>query len=295
MKKAFLFIAAALMTLFISCEKDETLTTETLTDMEEAMVSTDAAADDVSEAMSYEVDYFSSTDQHIEALSSDLKSSEGRGFGYRFLLGVAPEITVVPEGPEYPKTITIDYGEGMELLTGRMLSGKIIIELSDRPLANGATRTITFENFYVDSVQVQGIATRTFTGTTDTEREFSSESTLDFTFADGSVLTREGQRTRTLVEGFETLYDYSDDLILITGSVNYTTDEGVAFGKYISDPLHRLGTCRFVVQGVVTYTYEGEMFAELDYGDGTCDDLATITKNGETRQITIGKRRRIRR
>lgn len=292
MKKVITILIAIFLTTFYACEENEDTLSGKLTEEEEAMVTIDASADNVTEALDYEVDYFTSSTGSIESLEKNYKSSEQIGWGRRFLLGVAPEITVEPEGPDFPKTITIDYGDGMELLNGRIISGIISIEVSAPPLSDGATRYITFENFAIDTVQITGYGIRTFTGTSETERRFSCENELTFTFTDGTVLHRDGERERILVEGFENTYDYSDDLITITGFVNYQVEGGSSFSKTIIDPLLKTGTCRFVVQGVVSFSFNAEVFAELDYGDGTCDDIATITKDGETRQITIGQRRR---
>jgi hypothetical protein len=52
-------------------------------------------------------------------------------------------------------------------------------------------------------------------------------------------------------------------------------------------------TCRFITQGTASFYRNSELFAEINYGDGTCDDIATITKGDETIQITLGRRRRI--
>ena len=292
MKKIISILIALSLITFYACEENEDTVTEKITDEEEAMVTIDASADNVTEALDYEVDYFTSSTESVQSLGSSYKSTEELGWGRRFLLGVAPEITVEPEGWEFPKTITIDYGDGMELLNGRIISGIIQIELSGPPMEDGATRYITFENFAIDTVQITGYGLRTFTGGVETERRFSCENEFTFTFSDGTVLHRNGERERILAEGFETPYDNSDDLITITGFVNYEIEGGSSFSKTIIDPLIKTGTCRFIVQGVVSFTYNSEFFAELDYGDGTCDDIATITKDGETRQITIGHRRR---
>ncbi|NJO91796.1 MAG: hypothetical protein HC831_24620 [Chloroflexia bacterium] len=44
------------------------------------------------------------------------------------------------------------------------------------------------------------------------------------------------------------------------------------------NPLIRLGDCRYIVSGIVVMEKNEEVFATLDFGDGTCDDIATITK-----------------
>ena len=289
MQKGILFIAALSTALFFGCEEDQT--NKFLTEEEEAVIMEDAASDNVIEAMDYEVDYYSSSQETIEGINEGNKKNS-QWLRWRYADGVGPAVTVDPIGTAFPKTITLDYGDGIELVNGRKISGKIIIDVSDRPLKDGATREITLQNFYVDSVHIEGGATRTFTGTRDTERVFNNVSDLTITFADSTVIYRTSERTRTLVDGFETLFRHSDDVIMIEGFVDYETSNGKTFSKTIINPLTKTGACRFITEGTVSFTLNGENFAELDYGDGSCDDVATITKDGETRQITIGRRLR---
>ena len=44
----------------------------------------------------------------------------------------------------------------------------------------------------------------------------------------------------------------------------------------------------FPVKGVVTIV-KNDAEATLDYGNGDCDDLATITKNGVAKEIHLKK------
>jgi hypothetical protein len=289
MKKAIYLAAAFTAVTLLSCEEDLTNNTD-LTEQEEAVIMDDAASDNVIEATDYEVDFYSSSEETIDEINDEKKSAWW--YSGRYVNGEGPAVTVDPIGRAYPKTITIDYGDGVELVFGGVISGKIIIEVSARPLTDGATREITYENFYVDSINIEGGTIRTFTGTDSTERIFTSESNLILTFPDGTILNRTANKTRTLVEGFETpfVYSYSDDKILIDGIVNYETSDGTTFSKTTITPLIKTGACRFIIEGVVSFTLNNEEFAVLDYGDGTCDDIATITKDGETRQITIGRR-----
>jgi len=288
MKKSFLLITALLTGLFYGCEEDLTNDTNFLTEEEKAVIMDDAASDNVIEATNYEVDYYSSSQETIDSINQNQKGT--KWLRWRYVDGIGPAVTVDPIGPSYPKTITIDYGDGIELVNGRVISGQIVIEVSDRPLTDGATREVTYENFYVDSVHVEGGATRTFEGTDSTERVFSNVSNLTITFPDGTVLERSAEKTRTLVSGFETLFYHADDVVLIEGMVNYETSNGNTFSKTIEYPIMKTGACRFIVEGTVSFVLNGEEFALLDYGDGTCDDVATITKDGETIQISIGRR-----
>ena len=291
MKKAIILLAALSTAFLFGCEEEKTDNSRFLSEEEEAVIMEDAAADNVIEAMDYEVDYYSSSSEIINGINNGGKKSSNWP-RWRYVNGEGPAVTVDPIGWAYPKTITIDYGDGIELINGRVISGKILIEVSDRPRKDGATRELSFENFYVDSVHIEGGATRTFSGTDSTERVFNNVSDLTITFPDNTIVYRDSERTRTLVDGFETLFRHSDDVVMIEGFVNYETSNGKSFSKTIINPLIKTGACRFIIEGTVSFTLNGENFAELDYGDGTCDDVATITKDGETRQITIGRRLR---
>lgn len=289
--KTLLFFVTIIPALFLlSCDRDEELLGNILTDEQESVVTNDAATDNLSEAADYEIDYFTGSDQAIAGAEDVTKGTTI--FRPRYVDGVGPIVTINPVGYSFPKTITIDYGDGVELINGRTLKGVISIVASAPIFTNGATRTVNYQNFFVDSTQIAGEAVRTFSGTDSTERVFTNVSDLVITFADETVLLRHGQHTRNLAEGFETIFDHSDDLILITGSVNYTAEDQTTFGKTIIEPLTKRGGCRYIVQGVVEFNYNGEQFAMLDYGNGSCDDVATIIKDGETVQITLEHRRR---
>ncbi len=286
--KKIIILTAALSTAFLfSCQKDSKELV--LSDQELAIIMDDAASDNLIETKDYEVDYYSGSPDIINSINNGGQKSSFWP-RWRYVNGEGPALTVDPIGWSWPKTITIDYGEGIELINGRIITGMIIINVSARPLTDGATREVSYEDFYVDSVHIEGGATRTFIGTDSTQRVFSNVSDLTLTFPDGTILYRHGERIRTLLEGFETPFYHGDDVILIEGFVDYETSGGKSFSKTIISPLTKTGACRFITKGTVSFTLNGEDFAELDYGDGTCNDVATITKGGETRQITIGRR-----
>jgi hypothetical protein len=55
----------------------------------------------------------------------------------------------------------------------------------------------------------------------------------------------------------------------------------------ISKPLVKEFTCRWIVQGEVSIKKDNTPVAVLDYGTGICDNLATISMNGQLREITL--------
>lgn len=300
MKKSILGLVAAACLVFTSCDKDsgESIEIEKINGSVESLVVKEAAIEDVVEASDYEVDYFTGSSNSMFALPSadeaSLKGAVRDWFGKgRYKDGEGPEVTKEDTEGGFPKTITVDYGEGLELKNGRVISGKIIIAVSDAPRNDGATRDISYENFKIDSIAITGSAKKVFTAATDdaaAKVSITAERTL--TFPDDTFVKRTIEKTKTWVAGLDTKFYPADDIKHIEGSILSVSSEGNEYKKEITKALVKTGACRFITQGTVQVTKDGEVISILDYGDGTCDDVATFTKDGETKEIALGKWRR---
>jgi len=62
---------------------------------------------------------------------------------------------------------------------------------------------------------------------------------------------------------------------------------GVAFTREITSPLWKEIGCRFITRGTVLISVEGRPDAILDYGEGDCDPIVTVTIDEETRTINL--------
>jgi hypothetical protein len=104
-------------------------------------------------------------------------------------------------------------------------------------------------------------------------------------------------RTVTQIEGALTIADPRDDIFRIEGSANgqvRTTTLAVRWESTITEALIRRVTCRWIVKGRVR-TIRANLpnagnspwVGVLDFGAGNCDNQATLTLNGVTRQITL--------
>jgi len=292
MKNLFFSLLALSTFILFSCNKEDGASL--ISSEEEAIILNDAAVETVMESTDYEVDLFSGSTESIDAVGSGLKSTEDYPFWGRYRFGKAPTVIIETTNGDFPKTITLDYGEGTELNNGTVISGSIIIVVSAPPRTDGAVREVSFNEFYVDSVNIVGTRTITFNASDDEGITHTVIGDLTFTFNDGTYIERDAEKVRKLVEGYATHFDHSDDVLHITGYVSSVSSEGYSFSRTIIEKLVRLGDCRYIVSGIVVMERNDEVFAELDFGDGTCDDIATIVKDGEERQITLGKRHRIR-
>jgi len=295
MKK--LFLITIVVSVLFACEENainEATTEEVVSESIETLVLKDAEVEEADEMSDYEIDFFSCSKKSMSEFSllwHQLQSGNKVACGGRYEIGQCPFLSIDDADNGYPITITIDYGEGIELCNGRTISGKIIITFSAPPFTDGSSREIIFEDFTIESLRMSGTKTMTFEGTEST-RIFKVSSEMEYTFADGSTVTRTVNKTKEWVAGLDTGLDPSDDVIEITGSVKVVDNEGNVLLKEIDEtnPLVKTGTCMFITEGVVIFYKNGEEIGSLDYGDGECDFKAELTLNGITEEIFIGLR-----
>ncbi|WP_420581131.1 hypothetical protein [Reichenbachiella sp.] len=95
-------------------------------------------------------------------------------------------------------TKIIDFGEdGCVGRDGRVRTGKIIITHEGERDVPGFKRTITLENFSVDTIGVEGTRVLTYVSGTDIEKEYNVSLTGGkLSFPDNTEATRESTRTR---------------------------------------------------------------------------------------------------
>jgi hypothetical protein len=208
----------------------------------------------------------------------------GMGPG-RHHLSECAEIT--ESGMEFPREIIIDFGEGCEDWRGNTKTGKIIVWISDTMINEGATRTVSYENYSVRGNQVNGSKTVVNKGKNE-EGNWVIESQSNITIIraeDGMVINRVSYALIEWLTGFETA-EKSDDSYLISGSGSISQDETVTFSRQVLVPMLIDRDCRYILSGQVQLTNE-EGTIILDYGNGTCDNTATVTRDGEIEEIDL--------
>ena len=274
--------------LFSSCnKKDDSNLSTSITDDEISMAEDNAMADAI----------FEETDNTVESTVSQLDLT---GYSVATLKSTndAPcrVVTVdLPDSTMFPKVITIDYGDGCTYVFNNdtiVKKGQIVITVTGRYFTTGSTRTIEFVNFYVNDIKIEGTRTITNLGLNDAGHyEFSLQ------LAGGKIIvndtlqfTRESQRKRELILG--NIFDISDNELYITGETHGVNFQGEQYVRNIIEPLH-MTSCLFVVSGKIESQVGDQTPVTLDYGDGTCDNVATLSRDGNTRQITLRFRHRI--
>ena len=277
--------------LFSCQQQDELSSTSTESDLtlKSAIIAeNDATVESVLEETNYEAEFFAESEhllRELAHLQGNKDIMRGR-HNSRYHEGDYPTVSIDTADAGYPIVISIEYGDSTVLHHGRVISGTVSIEISAEKNTDGATRTITLTDCVIDSVAINGPITEVFNGDNSTTRVVTNTTEVEFILADGTVLQRSGTQIREWLEGLETT-EHSDDIIQITGSDQITSSEGYTWLKTIINPLIKSGECRHYVQGIVEYSTEGEVIAELDYGDGTCDDVAILTVDGEEIEIEL--------
>lgn len=59
------------------------------------------------------------------------------------------------------------------------------------------------------------------------------------------------------------------------------------YKKVISKPLVKAEGCNYITEGTIKFFYGTKWVATIDYGDGTCDNIATKTWKGGSKVITL--------
>ena len=219
------------------------------------------------------------------------KSTEDLTTSY-FLLSECTTIT--REYNEDSRVITIDFGEeNCEGADGKLRRGKIIITRTGFYFWTDVTATYTFDNYFVDDNQLTG--TKTYTGSFNEDGTYSSSFVTDgsIILADGSgTITWYSERNRLISEGADT-WGFFDNRVEITGFSNGVTADGIEFSSVIVEPLIRIyqdGCFRFYVAGILNISKADGTEISINYGDGTCDNLAEVTIDGVTEIIELGTR-----
>lgn len=188
----------------------------------------------------------------------------------------------------YPKKVTLDYGESTELNNGKVLSGVIVIDLSAPRKSKDYVRTVTYSGFGIDSLSISGTSTVEVDKVDEMFRKFSSS--LTFVLADGTEIVRESERIWQWIAGIDTDADQTDDIITISGNAEARMN-GEIYKKEIKTPLKHLGACKYIVEGIVEITLNGEVICTMNYGNGACDTIAEMTNADGTTEVDLMERK----
>ena len=288
-----IFLLGSVLLLIISCGKEHS---RNGTEEEQEMQSSKVSSESDGEA---EIIFNGLFD---DAIGVNTEVGIG-GTGIFGRTQTCPTVTVVHTAypAVFPIRVTLDFGT-----TGctppndpHVRKGKIIIEYTNRLIEPGARAITSFENFYVDSVHVEGHDTITNTSTPGTNipanRSFRHDVDGKLTRPSGNYTLWTSHKTITQFEGLSTPQMPLDDQFRIEGSAHgkvLRSNLLVDWESNIIEPLIKKFTCRWIVKGKIrtvrrTLATTSPWVAVLDFGTGNCDNQAIITINGVPHQITL--------
>jgi hypothetical protein len=284
----YLLIAGASLLLY-ACQKDETTTEDPATEAETAASKISTESD-----MEAETIFDGIFD---DAMGVNAEVGLG-GTGLFGRLTACPTVTVTrPNAPApFPVRVVLDFGTGCVARDGHFRKGKIIHVYTNRLINAGAVVETAFDGFYFDSIKVEGSHRIQNTTTLTSGPQYKINVTNGkLTKPNGNFTAWNSEKVRTQIEGVLTPLLPVDDVFKLTGAArgsNRRDTTLIAWNATITEPLIRNTNCRWIVKGIVRVVREntntGDRWAGvINYGNGTCDNIATVTINGVTYTINL--------
>ena len=191
----------------------------------------------------------------------------------------------------FPVKVTLDFGtEGCTGRDGRIRKGKIITVYTGPLVKPGSVAETSFDGYFVNGIKVEG-QHRVENKSTSTQFTFETK-VIDGKLTRPNGNTWSWNRTRTIsqTDGWGTPLLASDDVFSIIGNGSGTVTIGNLSGTWTStnlEPLVKRFNCRWIVQGKQAVQRPNRPEAIIDFGNGDCDNKATLTVNGVSREITL--------
>lgn len=187
------------------------------------------------------------------------------------------------------RTLTLDFGTvNCTAPNGVTHRGQIVAVFSGRPRLQGSSVSITLVNYFRNDNQHTG--TRIITNTGDGSYSLSVQNASVITAAGTHSWTSQRTYTRLAGQSTRTLLD---DQYSVTGSATGTNRRGTTYTATIQQPLLKVfapGCARFFTAGTVSISNAKTLLLNYDpTNTQACDNMASVTVNGRTRIIRLGR------
>lgn len=192
-------------------------------------------------------------------------------------------------GEPFPRTITIDYGEGIDNDAGNTIAGKIIMKETNILTMQDAVSEITLENFSHNAMAVEGSSIITNIGVNDEGGIVFDEITELSIDSERGTHSWESERVRTWTKGYDT-EDIEDDEYSIKGTANGVSSDDTNYEVTTLEEIIIAENCDYVKQGIIEINIDASAIVkkgEIDFGEGECDDEAVLTINETETEISL--------
>jgi hypothetical protein len=184
----------------------------------------------------------------------------------------------------FPLDFEIDFGSGCtDAFDNKIRKGKILVSLNNYWDSAGTEINITFDNYFVNNLQLKGTLILKYTDETHftidvTDGKYiNTNYTISYT-TQKSVFYQAGYATDTII---------SDDSYKITGNSSGIDRSSRNFTTNTIKPFIKSASCAWITSGVFEITPDGLSVRTVDYGDNNCDDKASVIINGNTFNIEL--------
>ncbi|MBK8424854.1 MAG: hypothetical protein IPL27_02220 [Lewinellaceae bacterium] len=195
-------------------------------------------------------------------------------------------VTVFPADlTTFPKTITVDFGNGCTDSDGKFKTGKVVVTVGKIWEADTEV-SILYDNYTEDGAQLSGRFT--LKNQSNANAGVFSIVAEDIKAADtqGFTLDYNAVQTFTQIAGHPTWWDWNDDVYEITGTIQSVLTNGETVDWTIQNPLTKANNCAWVSEGIGLLNING-LDVGVNYGNGSCDNKGTLTINGQTYEVTL--------
>lgn len=266
----FMLVFALVSLIFSGCKKDTSDNDVT------------AAKDDALAQQTF--DNINKISDEAYSKTSSTKSGEVGGILY-----LCQCVTLSIDTTTPTHVLTIDFGTTNCLCyDGKYRRGSIVIAFNGHYRDSGSVHTTTFNNYFVNDNQVTGTRVRTNNGkNSNGNYSISYTANMSIILANNAgTITWNTSLNAEWIAGHDTP-TWLDDVYLITGNSSGTRLNGTSYTKTITTALKKEMSCKWIESGIVEIVRSNKPTITIDFGDGTCDALATATMNGITYNITL--------
>jgi len=164
-------------------------------------------------------------------------------------------------------------------------------DMKSQNIADAALREAdtTFKDFFVKGRKITGTKTMTTVSiTAEGQPVFKVEANLEMLNKKGMAATRIMTGTKTWKSGFGD-EDRFNDVFAVEGTATLQRENDL-MTRTITSPLIVDRSCDFIKEGRIDLDKNGTI-STIDFGDGTCDAIATVTKDSDTYEIDLEEER----
>lgn len=199
--------------------------------------------------------------------------------------------TLTHDSVSNPKSLIIDFGNVNCLCNdSRSRRGRIVVNYTTKFSDSGNVITFNFDNYFVNDTRIMGTQVVENKGKNILGHTFFTQMTegkllkADTTIKD--TLFWNADREITWMEGEGTPM-WFDDVYETVGTGYGWGVRHEYYAMNITKPLIREVMCRFIKGGKVELQPQGKALRTIDYGNGECDNQASIEINAKRFAIDL--------